>query len=60
MRVFVAGATGAIGARLVPQLVERGHQVAGASRWAENTHSRWRTLGSSCSMQCETWAPTSR
>jgi 2-alkyl-3-oxoalkanoate reductase len=32
MRVFVAGATGAIGARLVPQLVGRGHQVVGTSR----------------------------
>ena len=32
MRVFVAGATGAIGARLVPQLVERGHEVIGSSR----------------------------
>ena len=27
MRVFVAGGTGVIGRRLVPQLVERGHQV---------------------------------
>jgi 2-alkyl-3-oxoalkanoate reductase len=35
MRVFVAGATGAIGARLVPQLVERGHEVVGSSRSAE-------------------------
>ena len=32
MRVFVAGATGAIGARLVPQLLERGHDVVGTSR----------------------------
>jgi 2-alkyl-3-oxoalkanoate reductase len=32
MRVFVAGASGAIGARLVPQLVARGHQVIGTSR----------------------------
>jgi 2-alkyl-3-oxoalkanoate reductase len=31
-RVFVAGATGAIGARLVPQLVERGHEVVGTTR----------------------------
>jgi nucleoside-diphosphate-sugar epimerase len=28
MRVFVAGGTGAMGRRLVPQLVARGHQVA--------------------------------
>lgn len=34
MRVFVAGATGAIGARLVPQLVRRGHDVIGTSRTA--------------------------
>ena len=32
MRVFVAGATGAIGTRLVPQLVARGHEVTGTSR----------------------------
>jgi len=35
MRVFVAGATGAIGTRLVPQLVERGHEVTGTSRSEE-------------------------
>jgi nucleoside-diphosphate-sugar epimerase len=35
VRVFVAGATGAIGARLVPQLVERGHEVIGTSRSPE-------------------------
>jgi NAD dependent epimerase/dehydratase family enzyme len=29
MRVFIAGATGAIGARLVPRLVEQGHEVVG-------------------------------
>jgi nucleoside-diphosphate-sugar epimerase len=32
MRVFVAGASGAIGTRLVPQLIERGHHVVGTSR----------------------------
>jgi nucleoside-diphosphate-sugar epimerase len=32
MRVFVAGASGAIGRRLVPRLLENGHQVVGTSR----------------------------
>jgi nucleoside-diphosphate-sugar epimerase len=32
MKVFVAGAAGAIGAQLVPQLVERGHEVVGMTR----------------------------
>ncbi len=32
MKVFVAGATGALGKQLVPQLVERGHQVVGTTR----------------------------
>jgi 2-alkyl-3-oxoalkanoate reductase len=35
MRVFVAGASGAIGTKLVPQLVDRGHEVIGTSRSAE-------------------------
>ena len=32
MRVFVAGASGAIGARLVSQLIDRGHEVTGTFR----------------------------
>jgi nucleoside-diphosphate-sugar epimerase len=44
MRVFVAGASGAIGTRLVPQLVERGHEVIGSSRSAEKAE-RVRGLG---------------
>ena len=32
MKVFVAGATGAIGRRLVPLLVARGHEVVGTTR----------------------------
>jgi len=31
MRVFVAGASGAIGTRLIPQLLDRGHEVIGTS-----------------------------
>src|SRR5215218_263973 len=32
MRVFIAGATGAIGSRMVPLLVAAGHEVVGTSR----------------------------
>jgi nucleoside-diphosphate-sugar epimerase len=32
MRIFVAGASGAIGTALVPQLIEAGHEVLGTSR----------------------------
>ena len=32
MKVFIAGATGAIGKQLVPMLVERGHEVTGMTR----------------------------
>jgi nucleoside-diphosphate-sugar epimerase len=35
MRVFIAGATGAVGSRLVPLLVASGHEVVGTSRRAE-------------------------
>jgi 2-alkyl-3-oxoalkanoate reductase len=44
MRVFVAGATGAIGTRLVPKLVERGHEVIGTSR-AMDRAQRLHALG---------------
>ena len=36
MRVFVAGATGAIGRQLVPRLVAAGHEVHGMTRRASN------------------------
>jgi nucleoside-diphosphate-sugar epimerase len=32
MRIFVAGASGVIGIRLVPLLVAAGHEVAGMTR----------------------------
>ena len=44
MRVFVAGASGAIGTWLVPQLIEHGHEVIGTSRSPGNAE-RVRALG---------------
>jgi len=44
MRVFVAGAAGAIGRRLIPQLVARGHQVTASTRGA-NKLDQLRALG---------------
>jgi len=35
MRVFVAGGTGVLGRRLVPQLVARGHQVTATTSAAK-------------------------
>jgi 2-alkyl-3-oxoalkanoate reductase len=34
MKIFVAGATGNVGSRLIPLLVDRGHQVVGTTRTA--------------------------
>ena len=39
MKVLVIGATGAIGAPLVSQLVERGHEVVGTSRTLERAET---------------------
>jgi 2-alkyl-3-oxoalkanoate reductase len=44
MRVFVAGATGAIGTRLVPQLIGRGHEVIGTFKSAQK-EARLRAAG---------------
>jgi nucleoside-diphosphate-sugar epimerase len=44
MRVLVVGASGAIGTRLVPQLIERGHVVIGTHRSPGHAH-RVRALG---------------
>src|SRR5436189_2605456 len=44
MRVFVAGASGAIGSRLVPQLIKRRHEVIGSARSPDKSE-RLRALG---------------
>jgi nucleoside-diphosphate-sugar epimerase len=44
MRVFVTGASGAIGRRLVPQLIAHGHEVIGTFRSSANAE-RVRALG---------------
>src|SRR3954467_12735840 len=44
MRVLLAGASGAIGTRLVPQLIDRGHEVIGTHRSPRNAQ-RVRALG---------------
>jgi nucleoside-diphosphate-sugar epimerase len=44
VRIFVAGATGLIGIRLVPLLVEAGHEVAGMTRSPDKA-GRLRDLG---------------
>jgi nucleoside-diphosphate-sugar epimerase len=44
MRVLVAGASGAIGTRLVPQLIDRGHEVIGTFRSPAHAE-RVRALG---------------
>src|SRR3954471_5919559 len=44
MRVFIVGASGAIGARLVPQLIAAGHQVIGTFR-SPGHGDRVRALG---------------
>jgi nucleoside-diphosphate-sugar epimerase len=44
MRIFVAGASGVIGVRLVPLLVAAGHEVAGMTR-STNKTDELRALG---------------
>lgn len=44
MRVFVAGATGALGKQLVPQLVAKGHEVVGMTR-TESKVDQVRSVG---------------
>ena len=51
MKVFVAGATGAMGKQLVPRLVAAGHEVVGMTR----SESKQGALGSSARPR---WSPT--
>jgi nucleoside-diphosphate-sugar epimerase len=44
LRVFVAGASGAIGTRLVPMLIDRGHQVIGTFRSSPEKGEHLRAL----------------
>ena len=44
MKIFVAGATGALGKQLVPMLVAEGHEVTGLTRSDSKVESLW-TLG---------------
>ena len=46
MKVFVAGATGALGRQLVPRLVARGHEVTGMTR-SPSRQALVRELGAS-------------
>ncbi len=41
MRVFVAGATGAMGKQLVPRLIEAGHRVIGMTRTESKQSALW-------------------
>ena len=50
MKVFVAGATGAIGRRLVPLLVDAGHDVVGTTKTRPRSKaSGWRAPIQWCS-----------
>lgn len=41
MRIFVAGATGALGRQLLPKLVDRGHEVTGMTRSQSKASLVW-------------------
>jgi nucleoside-diphosphate-sugar epimerase len=53
-RVFVAGATGVIGARVVPLLLRAGHAVAGMTRSAHNA-AALQALGAEGARIAGTW-----
>ncbi|MFL5871355.1 MAG: SDR family oxidoreductase, partial [Solirubrobacterales bacterium] len=55
MRVFVAGASGAIGRPLIGQLIEAGHEVAGMTR-REDRVAEIRGRGADC-VVCDVFDP---
>ena len=54
MKVFVAGAAGVIGRRLVPMLVADGHEVTGMTRRAERAAELEKLGASRRSATCST------
>jgi len=44
MKIFLAGASGALGKRLIRQLIERGHSVVGTTRSEQKAASTWFVL----------------
>ena len=60
MRVFVGGASGAIGTRLVPQLIERGHEVIGTFRSPGERRACGRSARSRSRSTCSTRARCAR
>ena len=58
MRILVAGATGYIGSRLVPELLRRGHDVVAASSSVARTRSG--SPGATRSTSCRWTPPTPR
>lgn len=50
MRIFVAGAAGAIGRQLVRMLIEAGHEVVGTTRSADRA-------GNTKARELPGWAP---
>jgi nucleoside-diphosphate-sugar epimerase len=54
MRVFVAGASGALGSRLVPQLIDAGHEVIGTHH-SPASAELLRALGAKPPRRFPTW-----
>ena len=67
MKIFVAGASGVLGQRLVPRLVQAGHVVGGMTRspsktddWPNSAPSRLSAMSSTATHLSRPFAPSSR